>query len=281
MGKIVTLDRDTVETLLQWAEAEGWNPGLDDSSLFFDADPEGYLGVMEGGELASAISVVKQNEHFAFLGLYLCKPEYRGRGLGWKVWQAGMERLAGMTVGLDGVVEQQGNYQKSGFQKAWRNKRFTGPVDYTARSSNDFELRGFEDQDLDTVVKLDLDTGGVERKHFLSHWLRPAASRQTMVALRGKKLCGVVTIRQCIEDFKIGPLFAEDSVVAKSLILSAAEKMKAGQIIIDVPEINVKANNLAQSMKLKPVFETARMYAGPIPRYSSETMYGVATLELG
>jgi hypothetical protein len=34
--------------------------------------------------------------------------------------------LAGCTIGLDGVVAQQGNYLKSGFQLAYRNIRYQG-----------------------------------------------------------------------------------------------------------------------------------------------------------
>ena len=41
-----------------------------------------------------------------------------------------MARLEGRVVGLDGVVDQQANYQRSGFVLAHRNIRFGGVVDY-------------------------------------------------------------------------------------------------------------------------------------------------------
>jgi hypothetical protein len=45
--------------------------------------------------------VVRYDSSFGFLGFYIVKPEMRGRGYGYQIWQAGMERLEGCTVGLD------------------------------------------------------------------------------------------------------------------------------------------------------------------------------------
>jgi hypothetical protein len=33
-----------------------------------------------------------------------------------RIWKAGMARLSGRTVGLDGVVDQQANYRQSGLR---------------------------------------------------------------------------------------------------------------------------------------------------------------------
>ena len=115
--------------MLGWAADEGWNPGRCDAIPFHAADPTGFLiAEAEDGEPAAAISVVRYGDSFGFLGLYIVRPEYRGRGLGMAVWKAGMEYLAGRTVGLDGVVAQQDNYRKSGFELAHRNVRFQGPA---------------------------------------------------------------------------------------------------------------------------------------------------------
>ena len=85
------------------------------------------LGFWEG-EPVAAISVVRYDDHFAFLGFYIVKPEMRGRGLGWKIWTAGLAHAGARTIGLDGVVAQQENYRKSGFELAHRNIRYGGRV---------------------------------------------------------------------------------------------------------------------------------------------------------
>lgn len=69
---------------------------------------------------------MKYDNSYGFLGFYIVKPEFRGRGYGLKLWQAGLKYLEGCNVGLDGVVEQQGNYMQSGFKLAYGNIRFEG-----------------------------------------------------------------------------------------------------------------------------------------------------------
>lgn len=40
--------RRDLEMVLDWAAAEGWNPGIRDAVPFFAADPNGYRGVVSG-----------------------------------------------------------------------------------------------------------------------------------------------------------------------------------------------------------------------------------------
>ena len=69
--------------VLDWAASEGWNPGLDDAAAFFAADPDGFFVAEDpSGEILAAISVVNHSDDFAFLGLYILRPEYRGQGIG-------------------------------------------------------------------------------------------------------------------------------------------------------------------------------------------------------
>jgi hypothetical protein len=52
-------------------------------------------------------------------------------------------------------------------------------------------------------------------------------------------------------------------------------------VFIDVPSVNADAVGLAEGLNLHPVFETARMYTGPIPAMRLDRVFGVTTFELG
>src|SRR4051794_34724229 len=110
-----------VELAADWAAKEGWNPGFTDAASFRAADPEGFLIGLVGDEPVSMISAITYGADYGFLGFYIVKPEHRGKGYGIQTWNAAMDRLGSRNVGLDGVLEQEANYAKSGFKAAYRN----------------------------------------------------------------------------------------------------------------------------------------------------------------
>ncbi len=42
MPHIRLATRAELDTIIDWAAREGWNPGIDDGNAFWAADPEGY-----------------------------------------------------------------------------------------------------------------------------------------------------------------------------------------------------------------------------------------------
>src|SRR5215210_3934751 len=139
--------RHECDVEIEWAAQEGWNHGLYDYECFYAADPERFLLALHDGEPVASISVVRYGSDFGFLGLYIVRPDLRGRGYGYRLWQAGMAYLEGRTVGLDGVVAQQANYRCSGFSLAHRNIRYGGQPGINA--PQDARIKAVEDELLD------------------------------------------------------------------------------------------------------------------------------------
>ena len=104
--QISTASRAEVDIAVDWAAAEGWNPGLGDAEAYYRADPSGFLIGRLHGEPVATISAVRYGD-FGFMGFYIVRPAERGRGLGIAIWNAALRHLEGCTVGLDGVVAQQ------------------------------------------------------------------------------------------------------------------------------------------------------------------------------
>ncbi len=111
------MGREEVEIAVDWAEQEGWNPGIHDAEVIAELD----------GEPIGSISVVNYSEAFAFAGLYIVKPDYRNRGYGSRLFAAGMAHAGNRNTGGDGVVAMQEKYRaRSAFILAYRNIRFKG-----------------------------------------------------------------------------------------------------------------------------------------------------------
>lgn len=76
-----TMNAEEVNLAIEWAAHEGWNPGFHDAHVFRAADPDGFfIGELQG-EPVGSISAVAYDAHFGFIGLYIVRPEFRGKGL--------------------------------------------------------------------------------------------------------------------------------------------------------------------------------------------------------
>ncbi len=272
------------DMVLDWAAAEGWNPGLFDAQPFRATDPEGLLIGLLADEPVAAISAVKYGDSFGFVGFYIVKPAYRGQGYGWQIWQAAMARLAQRNIGLDGVLAQHDNYRRSGFQLAHRNIRYQGtgadlsidsvlPVGTRLLSLPTFSLQA--------LAAYDRRFFPADRQSFLRSWISQPQTT-ALGLLRDQQLLGYGVLRSCRLGHKIGPLFADTTPAAAALLSALCSGTDAAApIFLDVPQCNPAAVALAESRGMRKVFETARMYSAGAPDLAPERSYGITSFELG
>ncbi|MBR8836513.1 MAG: GNAT family N-acetyltransferase [Stigonema ocellatum SAG 48.90 = DSM 106950] len=271
------MNRSELDLVIDWAADEGWNPGTYDAEYFYQADPCGFLVGELNNELVGSISAVAYSKHFGFLGFYIVKPQFRGQGFGMKIWKAAMLYLgAECNIGLDGVIAQQQNYQKSGFQIAYNHIRYEGvgggvvPDDIVELTTVPFE----------ELVAYDRQFFPAERQDFLRRWIKQPNSAALGVVREGH-VVGYGVIRQSRTGYRIGPLNATDEQIAEQLLLALVAFGSDAPVYIDVPDANPEAIKLAQRYGMKPVFETARMYTKKIPNLPINRVFGVTTLEIG
>lgn len=268
-----------LEMAAGWARAEGWNPGLNDAATFYASDETGFLiGKLDGLPIAS-ISAVKYGASFGFIGFYIVKPEFRGRGYGIGIWNDAMASLQGRNVGLDGVVAQQENYKKSGFKLAHRNIRFAGKS--TQNQAPDKRIVEADAVDFSLLEAYDRPFFPESRSVFLKNWINAGQTR-TLVLLEQSEIRGYGCIRACHTGYKIGPLYAETGSLALALFSALSNLAPEGSdIFLDVPEPNPGALDLARQAGMQPSFETARMYTGEFPPLPLGKIFGITSFELG
>jgi hypothetical protein len=281
------MTRPEVDTLVGWAAQEGWNPGLHDAELFWATDPEAFIAADLEGELIGAGAITAYGEEFGFMGFFIVRPEFRGRGLGNTLWHARRERLIarlrpGASIGLDGVFAMQDYYARGGFVFSHRNIRFRAEIpDPPAAASLDNEdIVPLAEVPFDRVLDYDRTCFPAPRRTFLPGWVaQPEAL--ALGCRRDGKLSGYGVIRRCREGCKIGPLFADDPLAAQALYAHLAEFAAGGPLFVDAPENNPAAIDLVHRHRMVEVFGCARMYLGPPPDLDHQRIFGVTTFELG
>lgn len=281
---IRTATPQDVALAVDWAAAEGWNPGLSDAPCYGGIDAGGFLVGELDGEVIATISAIRYGKGFGFIGFYIVRPDKRGQGYGWQLWQAGMDQLKGRVIGLDGVVAQQDNYRKSGFELAYRNIRYKGHGgDACPECPSDFDrnIRPLADIPFDEFAAFDRPFFPEARPDFLRAWIaQPEVTARALV--RNGKLAGYGVCRPCREGYKIGPLYAEDAKGAESLFAALTATVPTGApYYLDTPETNPAAVSLAKRHGMTLSFETARMYAGQAPDLPVDRLFGVTSFEVG
>ncbi|MAS95871.1 MAG: GNAT family N-acetyltransferase [Verrucomicrobiales bacterium] len=276
------LTRNELDTAVDWAAAEGWNPGLHDADVFWETDPEGFIGAELNGELVGTGSIVSYEGEYGFMGFFIVRPELRGSGIGTKLWFHRRDLLKsrlkpGAVIGMDGVFDMQNWYAKGGFEFYHRNLRMEG---VGAPGHPDPEIVELSAHSFEKVAAFDLPYFGCARDPFLKRWLTLPDSL-ALGFLRDGKLVGYGVIRRCREGCKIGPLFAEDGGVAESLLVALRTFGDEVPVWLDIPENNPEAVALADRHGMKEVFGCARMYYGAAPELPWDKIFGISTFELG
>lgn len=267
------------------AAAEGWNPGLHDGETFFATDPDGFLSVELDDTFIGGGAIVRHSDTFGFMGLFLMAPEYRGQGIGRKLWYARrdllLDRLGeNAAIGMDGVSAMVGFYQAGGFVPQYVSSRFEARSTFGPDAA-DPDVTAIETQDLPSLEELDRRAFPSQRPAYLAAWLAQPDAHRLGYRHRDGRLLGYGVIRPCREGWKVGPLFAETTEVANSLLVALMAKAYGETVAIDVPSVNPQAESLCRSLGMETKFECTRMYFGPKPTYDASLIYGLTSFELG
>lgn len=277
------LTAEEIDTAVDWAAGEGWNPGFQDAACFAAQDADGFWGGFLDGDMVACISVMNYGDAFSFLGFYIVREDMRGRGFGYALWNAALAHAGDRVVGLDGVPQEQDNYRKSGFDLAWQNVRYGGEVTVLPRLPEAVEIMDVKAAD-NGINALDRTVFPVARSGFLNAWIG-ATGHITKAAKQGDDTVAFGTARPCREGWKIGGLTAQSPAAARAVLTALIGDIAATHsnptVFLDVPETNRDAVSLARAFGLSPVFHTARMYRSAAPKVEVSKLYGVTSFELG
>ncbi|KAG9323755.1 hypothetical protein KVV02_007750 [Mortierella alpina] len=132
------LDHCTPEQAQQlyydWSFTEHWNPatkGQEIPDVYLKTDAKAFFYGKVGDEVVSLISCMRYGQEQAWVGYYIVSPTHRGKGYGLQGFQRALAYAGEQcpSIGLDAVMEQVKNYQKSGFTETqWQNERRHGSI---------------------------------------------------------------------------------------------------------------------------------------------------------
>ena len=140
--------------------------------------------------MIASISVINYSPSFAFLGFYIVEAPYRGQGYGYRLWRHAALHAGKQLVGLDGVLAEQDNYRRSGFELAYRNVRYGGRLPSSlnigrAACPPEIEIVPV-DRSTPEIAAFDRQVFPASRDAFLQSWIS-APGHVSRAAYRDKK----------------------------------------------------------------------------------------------
>ena len=220
---------DELAIAVKWAEEEGWNPGRNDAQCFYAADPEGFFVGLLAGEPVATISAVVYDESFAFAGFYIVRPDLRLHGFGRDMRRAATRHLGSRTVGLDGVLAQEGSYKKYGFNSQYHNIRYEGVGSAEGPQAAVVPLA---EVSFDELVEYDAPLFATRRAAFLRSWItQPGAT--AVASLRGGKLVGYGVMRPDLAWHVTRLMTNSNSCTASFTQVAGIEALRGDQSSVD------------------------------------------------
>src|SRR5882762_7851054 len=123
-----TMTKADIPGGMRLKDLAGWNQTDNDWVRFLDADQEGSFVVELDGAVRGTAVTINYQARFAWVGMVLVDPDYRGRGIGTRLLERCIEYLDAIRmpcIKLDATPLGKPIYEKLGFVAEYEIERWT------------------------------------------------------------------------------------------------------------------------------------------------------------
>lgn len=249
-------------------EAAGWNQSETDWRRHLELEPEGcFVGCCDGTPAATlAVTVFGGDDSTdkvatrssAWIAMVLTDPAFRRRGLANALLEhsiAYAESRGASSIWLDATEMGRPVYEKLGFATVFGLTRRRGIVRTEPQLGETASLRLMTAEDLagGEVDDLDLAATGADRLKLLSA-LRRDLPEGALVAMRDPRevtaLLGFALARRGSRAVQIGPVVARTETIGRSLLAAEFAHLAGSETLIDIPDENLSAIEVAEAAGL-------------------------------
>ncbi len=267
-----------IPSALRLSTLAGWNQTAVDWLRLTELRPGGVWVWTDAGEVRASYSVVGYGNRLAWIGMVLVDPEYRGRGLGTKVFSAALEEAcsAGFTVlGLDASEFGEPFYRKHRFEVICPITRWEG---HPHVQHEDVDPQPLTVGLHAGILAMDRECTGEDRSELLGNFAL-AGCRTVSIQSAGETVAYAVA-RPGRLALHIGPVLAT-SMEHFTRLMEAIARAEAGKhVVCDVLED--QADTVLRSLGLRPARQLKRMTRPRSDRcLSSDGVWCGAGFELG
>jgi predicted N-acetyltransferase YhbS len=204
-----------IATATVLSREQAWPHREEDWALFLEAG-EGIVAE-RAGRVLGTVMAWRYGEDFATVGMVIVASEVQGQGVGRKLMEAMLDRLAGRTVVLNATAAGLPLYEKLGFVETGviHQHQAIAPGVAVAEGISGGRVRTMNRSD-DGLGDLYSRASGLDRTALFETL---AANAHTVVLTRDRQTVGFAQDRRFGRGWLVGPVVAPDPGGAKALIL--------------------------------------------------------------
>ncbi len=243
----------------------GWNQNAADWERFLSASPEGCFAAECDGRFVGTAATIVYEDKFAWIGMVVVDPQYRGRGLGTALLERAIRYLDSRGLAcmkLDATPYGKPLYEKFGFVSEYEIERWM-----LKRQPDEKPSRTPGSVDLEDTLKLDREIFGADRSRLL-HSLAETAPDFTLALRQEAGIAGYAFGRRGTLADHLGPWTASDEDVAATLLNEFLDRSRRELVFVDclsgnpfaVPLVRVRGFEL--SRPLTRMFRGTNEHAG-------------------
>ncbi|HKS95296.1 MAG TPA: GNAT family N-acetyltransferase [Terriglobia bacterium] len=247
-------------------ELAGWNQTVADWERFLVASPEGCFVAEADGRVCGTVTTIIYEDRFAWIGMVLVDPEYRGRGIGTLLLEKAIEyldRLKAPAIKLDATPQGKPLYTKLGFGAEYEIERWVlkRPPENPSTPPTLDRGNAAARPDFEAMMKLDRQVFGADRSTLLGSLDRDAPEF-TLAINTNNELVGYALGRHGSRADHLGPWIARDEASARRLLVEFMRRSTREHIFVDCLKSSPFACGLVRDKGFEFSRPLTRMYRG-------------------
>eukprot|EP01040_Poterioochromonas_malhamensis_P010297 gene10299-11199_t len=276
-----------------WSAEQGWNPGRNDWRSFSAIDPSGFFVGVKDGKIVACVSALRIAPNHGYIGYYICKKEHRGKGYGLPLFQAGLKKLwdEGVScIGLDGVLVQVPNYEKSGFVSYFKSIRhlFVKNESHPLTAEEQSHIVNAKDKEhgeerLRDILALQQSIQTITYESYYRALFQDEEVKALSYYSSDNEIVGFGVIRPAMEGYRVGPLYANDAEVARVLFKALVGDLLLGsKVIMEIALDSTSALGVAESFDMTTLGAGCmHMYTQPPPPSDLSRVFALQSWTIG
>jgi GNAT superfamily N-acetyltransferase len=264
--RLRAMTKDDIPGAQRLKEIAGWNQTEMDWGRFLEAGEAGCFVAELAGQVCGTATTITFENRFAWVGMVLVDPSYRGRGIGTSLLEQTIEYLDELgipCIKLDATPQGKPLYEKLGFLPEYEIERWTlrRVAVQAAGTSEASRFPDFAPSLLEDIFKTDREFFGANRTSLLKSLHRQAPALTAGIASKGK-LQGYTFGRKGSFADHLGPWMANDAAVARTLLERFLISSTRDVLIVDWLKSNMVAGQVLRSFGFSYTRPLTRMYRG-------------------